>query len=174
MSRKPRLTRARAAQGGVTLGLEQGELEADFCYLGFKGWRNVDEINVYVYNADLCSISCRDGMIVPYERMNGKVRFQNSYPCVDDEASTNSATYILILSLLLCLAVYQKDGSFSVGYRFPPSLLYRPEGCVHTCGHDALRNSKGNYFSLNTQLQFDLSSRAVADILAIYMLAHSQ
>jgi hypothetical protein len=30
----PRLTRARAAQGGVTLGLEQGEPEADFSHLG--------------------------------------------------------------------------------------------------------------------------------------------
>jgi len=29
-----RLTRAYAAQGGVTLGLEQGELGANFCHLG--------------------------------------------------------------------------------------------------------------------------------------------
>jgi hypothetical protein len=29
-----RLTRAHAAQGGVTLGPEQGELGANFCYLG--------------------------------------------------------------------------------------------------------------------------------------------
>jgi hypothetical protein len=31
-----RLTRAYAAQGGVTLGLEQGELGANFCHLGEK------------------------------------------------------------------------------------------------------------------------------------------
>jgi hypothetical protein len=30
----PRLIRAHAAQGGVTLGPEQGELGANFCYLG--------------------------------------------------------------------------------------------------------------------------------------------
>jgi hypothetical protein len=30
----PRLTRAHVAQGGVTLGPEQGELGANFCYLG--------------------------------------------------------------------------------------------------------------------------------------------
>jgi hypothetical protein len=30
------LTRAPAAQGGVTLGPEQGEPRADFCYLGTK------------------------------------------------------------------------------------------------------------------------------------------
>jgi hypothetical protein len=29
------LTRAHAAQGGVTLEPEQGELGANFCYLGF-------------------------------------------------------------------------------------------------------------------------------------------
>jgi hypothetical protein len=29
-----RLTRAHAAQGGVTLGPEQGEVGANFCYLG--------------------------------------------------------------------------------------------------------------------------------------------
>jgi hypothetical protein len=28
------LTRPHAAQGGVTLGLEQGELGANFCHLG--------------------------------------------------------------------------------------------------------------------------------------------
>ena len=36
VSRSPRLTQAHAAQGGVTLGLEQGELGANFCYLGFR------------------------------------------------------------------------------------------------------------------------------------------
>jgi hypothetical protein len=30
----PWLTRAHAAQGGITLGPEQGELEANFCHLG--------------------------------------------------------------------------------------------------------------------------------------------
>ena len=35
VERHPRLTRARAAQGGVTLGLEQGELGADF---GYRRW----------------------------------------------------------------------------------------------------------------------------------------
>jgi len=33
----PRLTQAHAAQGGVTLGPEQGELGANFCYLGHLG-----------------------------------------------------------------------------------------------------------------------------------------
>jgi len=41
VSPRQRLTRAHAAQGGVTLGLEQGELGANFCYLGSKkeAWR---------------------------------------------------------------------------------------------------------------------------------------
>jgi hypothetical protein len=33
----PREVRARAAQGGVTLGPEQGELGANFCHLGKRG-----------------------------------------------------------------------------------------------------------------------------------------
>jgi hypothetical protein len=37
----PRLTRAHAAQGGVTLGLEQGEPGAVFCHLG----RNSQTLN---------------------------------------------------------------------------------------------------------------------------------
>jgi hypothetical protein len=36
VSPHPRLTRAHAAQSGVTLGLEQGELGADFTPLGRK------------------------------------------------------------------------------------------------------------------------------------------
>jgi hypothetical protein len=32
----PRLTRAHAAQGGVTLGPGQGEAGANFCHLGSK------------------------------------------------------------------------------------------------------------------------------------------
>jgi hypothetical protein len=36
----PRFTRARAAQGGVTLGLEQGEPEAGFSHLGRNGQRS--------------------------------------------------------------------------------------------------------------------------------------
>ena len=34
-----RLIRAHAAQGGVTLGPEQGELGANFCYLGLRKHR---------------------------------------------------------------------------------------------------------------------------------------
>jgi hypothetical protein len=36
VSLSQRLTRAHAAQGGVTLGPEQGELGAIFCHLGAK------------------------------------------------------------------------------------------------------------------------------------------
>jgi hypothetical protein len=53
VSPHPRLTQAHAAQGGVTLGPEQGELGANFCYLGERIFNPISDTTSHTHKLSL-------------------------------------------------------------------------------------------------------------------------